>query len=249
MALVHHAVHVASIAIERRLLDEQLRALSERIEATREEERSGIAREIHDVLGQALTALKLDIAWVARRRGDDPAISGKLREMMSSTDELIASVRRISSELRPGILDDVGLAAAVEWQAEEFGRRTGIRASVSSALGDVQLERGLATAVFRIFQEALTNVARHANATEVRVDLRLERGRLKLSIADDGVGIAEGLQRTGSLGLLGMRERARRLDGECVITRREPHGTLVSLTVPLRFPADRVDLETAAAPL
>jgi PAS domain S-box-containing protein len=246
MAIVLNAVHVASIAIERRFLDEQLRALSERIEATREEERTGIAREIHDELGQALTALKLDLAWIARRRGDDPAISGKLREMMSSTDELIATVRRISSELRPGILDDVGLAAAIEWQAEEFHRRTGIRATVSSALGDVQLERGLATAVFRIFQEALTNVARHASASEIFVDLRLERGRLKLDIADDGIGLPDSPPRIGALGLLGMRERARRLDGECVITRREPRGTLVSLMVPLRFPADRVEIENAA---
>jgi len=243
IALVNHAVHVAGIAIERRLLDEQLRALSERIEATREEERSGIAREIHDALGQALTALKLDVAWIARRRGDDPAISGKLREMMASTDELISSVRRISSELRPGILDDVGLAAAIEWQAEEFHRRTGIATKVASALGDVQLERGLATAVFRIFQEALTNVVRHANATEVQVDLRLERGRLKLDITDDGVGLPDSGPRAGSLGLLGMRERARRLDGECVITRREPRGTLVSLTVPLRFPAELIEIE------
>ncbi|MDX2090138.1 MAG: histidine kinase [Kofleriaceae bacterium] len=246
MALVMNAVHVASIAIERRFLDEQLRALSERIEATREEERTGIAREIHDELGQALTALKLDLAWIARRRGDDPAISGKLREMMSSTDDLIATVRRISSELRPGILDDVGLAAAIEWQAEEFHRRTGIHSTVSSALGDVQLERGLATAVFRIFQEAITNVARHASASAIFVDLRLERGRLKLDIADDGIGLPDSPPRIGALGLLGMRERARRLDGECVITRREPRGTLVSLTVPLRFPADRVEIENAA---
>jgi signal transduction histidine kinase len=237
VALIDRATHVASIAIERRQLDDQLRALSDRLEAIREEERTGIAREIHDQLGQALTALKLDIAWLARRLPGAPGpVAAKIAEMTGSADELLGAIRRISAELRPGILDDVGVLAAIEWQAEEFARRTGVPCRVHSDLGDLQLDRDLATATFRIFQEALTNVARHASATAVEVDLRLDRGNLRLQISDDGTGLPDSGRRSG-LGLLGMRERARRLGGECVIRDREPRGTAVSLVIPIRFPA------------
>lgn len=235
--LIARAVHVAAIAIERRRLDDQLRALSSRDEAVREDERTNIAREIHDELGQALTALKLDLAWVGRREGD-AQIKTKVDDMAHSTDEILAAVRRISSSLRPGVLDDLGLRAAIEWQAEEFTRRTGVPCRVTSEVGDLQLERGLATAVFRIYQEALTNVARHASATAVEVSLKLERGQLKLVIDDDGIGVPEIAPRSSTLGLLGMRERARRCGGDCEIRRRSPRGTTVALSVPLRFPAE-----------
>jgi PAS domain S-box-containing protein len=237
--LLGRAAHVAAIAIERRWLDDQLRALTARIEAIREDERTSIAREIHDELGQAMTALKMDISWVTRRLRDPDAISGKLDEMSRATDAVIQSVRRISAELRPGILDDVGLRAAIEWQGEEFQRRTGTSVQVTGEVGDLQLERGLATAVFRIFQETLTNVARHAGATRVDVRLWLERGQLRLEIADDGIGLPEISPGRSSLGLLGMRERARRLGGECRIERAPEGGTRVSVTMPLRFPAER----------
>jgi PAS domain S-box-containing protein len=237
--LIERASHVAGIVLERRRLDDQLRALSDRTEEIREDERTGIAREIHDQLGQALTALKMDIAWVARRLGDPDAAQKKLAEMSRSADEVIASVRRISAELRPGILDDLGLQAAIEWQAEDFTERTGIPTEVRSKLGDVRLDRGMSTAVFRIFQEALTNIARHSGATRVEIDLGLEKGRLRFEVADDGIGLPAGPAPGGSLGLLGMRERARRLGGECEICGREPRGTLVSLRIPLRFPAER----------
>ena len=247
--LISRSSHVAGLAIERRRLDDQVRALSDRTEEIREDERTGIAREIHDQLGQALTALKMDIAWVARRLEDPAAARGKLDEMSRSADEVIAAVRRISAELRPGILDDLGLQAAIEWQAEEFTRRTQIPAQVRSALGDVRLDRSLATAVFRIFQESLTNVARHAGATRVDVELGLERGHLRLEVADDGVGVPGAVINGGSLGLLGMRERARRLGGDCEIRRREPRGTAVSLRIPLRFPAERrTDADTEIGP-
>jgi signal transduction histidine kinase len=236
--LIARAVHVAAIAIERRQLDDQLRALSSRDDAVREDERTNIAREIHDELGQALTALKLDLAWIGRRE-TDAALKTKLDEMTNATDEILASVRRISASLRPGVLDDLGLRAAIEWQAEEFERRTGIPCRVRSEVGDLQLERGLATAVFRIYQEALTNVARHASATAVDVSLRLERGQLKLLVEDDGVGVPEIAPRSSTLGLLGMRERARRCGGDCEVRRRSPRGTTVALSVPLRFPAER----------
>jgi signal transduction histidine kinase len=238
LALIARASHIAGIAIERRELDDRLRALTERVEAIREDERTQIAREVHDELGQALTALKMDIAWVMRRSTASGAIADKLAEMVRSADAIIAAVRRISAALRPGILDDLGLAAAIEWQVDEFTKRTGIACELRSTLGDLVLERELATAVFRIFQEALTNIARHAQATAVRVALELERGRLELRIEDDGVGVPESAG-TRSLGLLGMRERARRLGGECEIRRREPRGTVVRVSVPLRFPAER----------
>ena len=241
--LIERAAHVAGIAIERRQLDDQLRKLPGRLEEAREEERTNIAREIHDELGQSLTALKLDIALVARRlkngNGHLEEARAKLEEMALATDDIIGSVRRIAAALRPGVLDDLGLRAALEWQAEEFTRRTGTPCNVMAEVADLRLERGLATTVFRIFQEALTNVTRHAQATSVDVHLWLERGLLKLDVADDGVGVPEISPRSSSLGLLGMRERARRCGGECTIRRREPHGTIVALSVPLKFPSAR----------
>jgi PAS domain S-box-containing protein len=235
--LIERAAHIAGIAIERRNLDDELHNLAARIEEVREEERTKMAREIHDELGQALTALKLDIAWVSRRSQGE--VAAKLGEMSQAADEIITSVRRISAELRPGILDAIGLPAALEWQADELTKRTGIAVNVESRVGELQLERSLATTVFRIFQEATTNVVRHAKAKQIDVTLWLERGNLRLDIADDGVGVPEIAPRHSSLGLLGMRERARSAGGDCTVRRREPRGTIVELTVPLRFPAER----------
>ena len=232
LELIGRAAHVVSIVVERRQLDAQLAALSGRLEAAREDERTGIARELHDELGQALTALKMDLAWVERRLGSGEARE-KLQEIKRSTDDIIDSVRRISSELRPGLLDDLGLAAALEWLAEEFERRAGVRCTVQSELGDRKLDRAPSTATFRIVQEALTNVARHASASRVEVRLWLEPGRLRLEVRDDGVGLPDHPARRGSLGILGMRERARRLGGVCSVRAAEPRGTLVSLDLPL----------------
>jgi PAS domain S-box-containing protein len=230
---IARATHVARIVLDGRRLDEQMRALAANIEAAREDERSGIARAIHDDLGQAMTALKMDVAWVARRVENDPAVTQKLAEMSAMTDEVIHSVRRISSELRPTILDDLGLAATIEWEGDEFQTRTGIPCSVRCSLGDIRIERSMSTAVYRIFQESLTNIARHAKATHVDVTLRVIDGNLRLEVADDGVGISEAALRGRSLGLVGMRERAKRLGGDCVVSRRQPRGTLVVMTVPL----------------
>ncbi|MGE5185730.1 MAG: GAF domain-containing protein [Acidobacteriota bacterium] len=236
--LLARAAHVTSIVLGRRALDEQRRALAGRIEAAREEERTAIARDVHDQLGQALTALKLDLGWLQRRVQDEAQLT-KLADMARATDDILRSVRRIAADLRPGILDEVGLRAAIEWQAEEFEQRTQIPCRVHSELTDVQLERALATNMFRIFQEALTNIARHASAKHVDVTLGLERGYLRLEIADDGIGVPEIGPRGTTLGILGMRERAWRLGGECTVKRRSPQGTIVTVVVPLRFPADR----------
>lgn len=233
LELFSRATHVARIVLEARRLDEQLRALHARIEAAREDERSGIARAIHDDLGQAMTALKMDVAWIARRVEGNASVKQKLAEMSAMTDDVIGTVRRISAELRPGILDDLGLAAAIEWQADEFASRTGIPCAVTCDLGDLRIDRSLSTAVYRIFQESLTNVARHAGATEVEVTLRVANGSIRLEVADDGVGLSEVAMRGESLGLVGMRERARRFGGDCVISHRVPQGTLVMMTVPV----------------
>ena len=208
---------------------------------TREEERSRIAREIHDELGQALSAFKMDLAWVARRISGEssaPAVTllEKVASMSGMVDETIDRVRRISSELRPGVLDDLGLLAAIEWEAQRFEERTGVTCLVASNVGDRQFPRDLSTAVFRITQEALTNVTRHARATHVSVRLdATEDGRgLRLEVRDDGTGLADEAQRrSGGLGLIGMRERARRLGGSFSVTRGSGGGTLVALEVPL----------------
>lgn len=235
--LVSRVAHVAAIAIERRQIDERALALSERIEAIREDERTRIARELHDQLGQSLTALKLDISWLARRLSGDETVAGKIEEMKQFTDGIIQSVGRISAGLRPGILDVLGLEAAINWQINEFIKRTGVACELRARLDNLQLDSGLATAVFRIFQEALTNVTRHANASRVTVELGVDGAMLVLEVADDGVGLHAAGSRGRSLGLLGMGERARRLGGECVVRQRQPNGTLVSLRVPLRLAA------------
>lgn len=240
--LVSRVAHVAAIAIERRRIDERALALSERTEAIREDERTHIARELHDQLGQSLTALKLEIAWLNRRLSGDLSVERRLDAMNQNADGIIQSVSRISAGLRPGILDILGLEAAIRWQSEEFAQQTSITCEVRARLDGVKLDDSLVTAVFRIFQEALTNVMRHANATRVTVDLGLENSLVVLEVADDGVGLPPARSRGRSLGLLGMGERARRLGGECVVKQRDPSGTVVSLRVPLRLDPARIPL-------
>lgn len=236
--IIARATHLAGIAIERRQLEDQLRELSAHVESVREDERTGIAREIHDELGQALTALKMDLAWIARRSAEPAAIAReplleKIRAMSQMTDDVINQVRRISAELRPGVLDDLGLFAALEWQGQEFENRTGTTCAIHSNVGEAHFDRNLSTAVFRIFQEALTNVTRHAEAKNVDVSLERRGAWLYLVVQDDGKGITrEASHRPKALGLLGMRERARRLGGSATIDAADPRGTRVSLAVP-----------------
>jgi PAS domain S-box-containing protein len=240
LALIARATHVAGIAIERRLVDEQLRALSGRIEAAREDERTAMAREIHDELGQALTALKMDVAWVLRRSEGVP-LSGpvvdKLKAMSGMTDQIIDQVRRISTELRPGVLDDLGLVAAIEWLTHEFAARTGVTCVFASNVPEGRFERNVSTVVFRILQEALTNVARHAEASRVAVRLDQDNAQLRLEVNDNGRGISqEAISDPKSLGLLGIRERARRLGGTITLSGTRDLGTLVAVEIPLVTP-------------
>ena len=238
-ALIRRVTHIAGIAIERKQMEEQLHALNAHLERAREEERTGIAREIHDELGQAMTGLKMDVAWLERRLSAldaplSPEVHGRITGMSDLIDETVQQVRRISAELRPGVLDHVGLVAALEWQAKEFEKRMGTKCIVRSSTDNIELARDASTGVFRIFQEALTNVARHANATRVEVKLDQHGDRLSLVIADNGKGIREGAAKSPtSLGLLGIRERARRLGGEVEVSAGQAGGTTVSLAVPL----------------
>ncbi|MCX8155434.1 MAG: PAS domain S-box protein [Verrucomicrobiae bacterium] len=223
---------------------EQLRTLAERLEIVREEERRQIAREIHDDLGQCLTSLKLDLAWVARNLQREPAaLEARLADMMKVVDQTIQSVRRISSELRPGVLDDLGLPAAIEWQAQEFERRTGIPCQVHCDEGLDQLDSRMATALFRILQEALTNIIRHAQATRVRVNLARTNEQVILRVRDNGTGLPpKARQRSEGLGLLSMRERAAALGGRFTVVSRRGRGTTIVARLPLAAPA-------AAAPV
>jgi PAS domain S-box-containing protein len=237
-------------ATERRRSQEQLEeslrhlhALHARLERVREEERTRIAREIHDELGQALTGMKMELAGLKRALaggdagGRSQPLAGKVAELSGLVDETIRTVRRIATELRPGVLDNLGLEAAVEWQAQEFERRTGISCAVAVGAPGAALGRELSTAMFRILQEALTNVARHAGASAVAVSLRPEGRDLVLEVADDGKGIGEEQAAGGgSLGLLGMRERARLLGGEVRVVGRPGAGTTVVARVPLGPP-------------
>jgi two-component system, NarL family, sensor histidine kinase UhpB len=217
----------------------QLRGLSARLQTVREEERAKVAREIHDELGQVLTALKINLDWLERKLGvrdNDPSLNPLLDRVVESAeiaDSAISSVQKIASELRPSSLDNLGLAAALEHEAQRFQQRTGIACLVKLPADGLALPTEVATAVFRIFQEALTNVARHAQATEVRAALESEADQVVLQVEDNGRGISpEALVHKKSLGLLGMRERAAVLDGEVVIAPLQPSGTRVTLRLP-----------------
>lgn len=244
----------------------QMRRLSAHLESIREEERTRLAREIHDELGQALTALKMDLSYLDRklatgvvlkehrkehrslsktrrgrleRRSAVPktrkeALQEKLQSMTSLISATIQAVRRISTELRPGVLDDLGLTAAIEWQAQEFEARSGIQYHWLLPPDEVSLDRSRSTAVFRIFQEALINVARHAGATRVDISMKSTEREFLLEIRDNGRGITlQKITDPRSFGLLGMRERALLFGGEVRISGVPGQGTTVAVGIPL----------------
>ena len=213
---------------------EQVRRLALRLQSIREDERSGIARELHDELGQALTALKMDLVWAS---GKLPVEQGLVPERMTAmvalVDHMVETVQQVSSTLRPGILDDFGLLEAMRWQGREFQERMGIVCRTYIELEQLALDPDHVTSLFRILQEALTNVARHANATEVTVRLTAPNGRLILEIADNGKGIAaDRIIDAASLGLIGMRERTLLFNGRMTVTGTPGHGTTVRVEMP-----------------
>jgi signal transduction histidine kinase len=235
-ALVREIAEHEQTGARLRESEENLRALSARMRSVREDEQIRIAREIHDELGQALTGLKMDLTWLTGKLpADQKPLLKKIKSMFRLIDDTIRSVRKIASGLRPDLLDEVGLAAAIGWQARDFQLRTGIRCNVNLPPDSDGLDQERSTAVFRIFQEVLTNVARHANATRVDVSMRQDADTLTLEVQDNGRGItAAEMRGSKSLGLLGMRERVLLFSGKLDINGTRGRGTQVTVSLPLR---------------
>ena len=215
---------------------EQLRALTGHLQEAGERERTRLARHIHDDVGHALACLKMDVARLEKGLGNTPA--AKLRERMQAMSEMLdatmESVRQTASELRPGILDDVGLAAVLEWEAKEFERRTGIKCAFNCSIGTDRLDRRQSTALYRICQQLLTNVAMHSGANAVGISLAEHAGDLLLEVSDNGRGIsAESVSSSASLGIVGMRERALLMGGELSISAARGQGTTAAVRIPL----------------
>ena len=220
---------------------EQLRALARHLQSAREEERKQIAREIHDDLGSAMTGLKIDLSHIAaglleiENEAKRESCLDEAQEMVKLIDAMIHTVRRIMMELRPSILDDFGLVAAIEWHLQDFQKRTGIQCEFISALEEIDLNEEYSTAIYRIVQESLTNVARHANATRVTVTFGEKSGNVILEVKDNGIGILqEQIAGSKSLGLLGMQERALLIGGTVDISGSPGKGTTVLVQTPLK---------------
>ena len=218
---------------------QQLRNLAARLLSVLEDERTRIAREIHDELGQSLTAVKMDLAWLSGRLPPgNEQMRTRIFTTMQLANDLIKAVRRISTDLRPGILD-LGLAAAVEWQARDFQLRTGIPCQLQLPPQELAVAPNIATALFRIFQETLTNITRHANATSVEVCVETQGEGMVLRIHDNGQGFDDtNPALSKSLGLLGMRERAVMLGGQVNVSSTPGQGTSVTAWIPLRHAGD-----------
>lgn len=219
---------------------EELRELTKHQQTVRESEQKRIALELHDELGQALTGLKMDAHFLSEHIGSmEPAterdrVLDDVKKLSKRIDNTLVSIRRITSELRPSILDDFGLVAASEWQAKEFERTTSIKCEFSSNVDELDLGSESNTAVFRIVQEALTNVARHAAASSVTIVLSRLPELVKVSVVDDGKGIGIDNQISAqTLGLLGMRERSHLIGGELNISERPSGGTSIELSIPI----------------
>ena len=219
---------------------EQLRDLTAHLETVREEERTRVAREIHDELGSALTCLKMDLAWMAKRipmtnsRETAAQLAPKIHSMSKFANEMVRLVQKVSTELRPAVLDELGLGPAIEWQAKEFQSRTGITCRLDIYPESLVIDSDRATAVFRILQEILTNVIRHADATSVSIHMNRSVTHLELKVTDNGRGITlMQISSPKSLGLVGMRERALLWGGEVAIVGEPEKGTTVFLQLPL----------------
>lgn len=213
-----------------------IRQLTEYIQNIREEERAHIAREIHDELGQQLTVLKMDVSWLTKRIGleDDEILRDKLKTLTEMLDGTVKTVRRISSELRPSLLDDLGLIAAIDWHLGEFEKRSGVKTEFKDPDNDIVIPDSVKTGLFRIFQESLTNVARHAKAEHVTVTLGQKDDHIVLSIEDDGKGFEkQHSEDKRTLGILGMKERTAMMGGTYIINSIPGKGTTVIVSVPL----------------
>ncbi len=215
---------------------DELRNLSSHLENMREVEGARIAREIHDELGQQLTSIKMDASWISKKAGiSDKAVTDKIDDMLHLIDETVKTVRRIASKLRPGILDDLGLIATLEWQCNEFAKRSEIKCNFKSKLNDFNIDKNTATSIFRVCQEALNNIARYAKATEVKVNIQQMKNVIRLTIQDNGIGFnIEEIKIKNTLGIIGMKERAFMLGGTLVIESEVEKGTKLILKVPMK---------------
>ena len=220
---------------EMKELNEQLRSLTAHLQHVREEEQARIAREIHDELGQLLTAIKMDISSANRKITEAPDEAKiYLAQSLKMVDDTVKTVRRIASELRPGILEDFGLIAALEWQSQEFEKRNDILCNFTCPIPKLTIEKNISIGLYRIYQEALTNVARHSGANIVTSAFTREGDNLVLSISDNGNGFDPlEIKSKKTLGLLGMKERALIMKGELVTQSIPGTGTTITVTIPL----------------
>lgn len=214
---------------------EDIRQLASNLQSIREDERTNIAREIHDELGQQLTGLKMDMHWLSRRiKNTNEEINKKMKDSIDLINSTITTVRKIATDLRPSILDDLGLLPALEWQSEEFEQRSGTKVNFTNDAGDITVQPEAATALFRIYQELLTNIARHANASLVEVSLVRDEKSLYFSIKDNGIGFnQETISRKKTLGLLGIRERTLLIGGTYEVKSNPGKGSEIVISIPL----------------
>jgi two-component system sensor histidine kinase UhpB len=213
---------------------EQLRDVAARLEAVREEERTRVAREIHDELGQALTALKMDLSWLQIKSRTRAETAKKLKGCIKQVDDTIESVRRISYELRPSVLDNLGIIPAIDWQISQFRARTGIRTSFKSNAEDLHLSMEVSVALFRVVQEALTNIMRHARSSRVHVNVIANEKEIRISIEDNGIGMPQRhLKGSKSLGIIGMKERMFQIGGEFNCSSEIGKGTWLEIKIPV----------------
>lgn len=226
-----HAGAVKEEQLEQEFVQERGFALH--LQRAREEERKNIAREIHDELGQVLTALKIDLSWLNDKYADHKPLCDKTEFMLRTVNATIKTVRHICTELRPSILDDFGLFDAMQWQADEFQKRTGIECMVNIGPENIEIDKDRCTAIFRIFQEALANVYKHARATKTTAKLTHDNNDIILEIMDNGIGIEDKqLSKLQSYGLLGMRERVYPWGGRVTVTGKKNEGTVVRIIMP-----------------
>ncbi|MCC6286540.1 MAG: PAS domain S-box protein [Chitinophagaceae bacterium] len=223
---------------------EHIRMLTGYLQEVRETERKNIAREIHDELGQQLTVLKMEIAWMVKKLNiSEKDVEVKFTELLETIDGTMTAVRRICAELRPTVLDDIGLEAAMEWHVKQFQQATGITIKLNSATENLLISADIKTALFRIFQESLTNIARHANASAVSVDLDTEDGFITLTITDNGNGFDMAVaDQKRTLGILGMKERSLALGGEYKINSKPGKGTTIKVSIPLMPSEEKMDI-------
>ena len=235
---IEGVIEIARDVTDHMRAQENLRNLASHLQSVREEERTMISREIHDELGQGLTALKMDLYWLSKHLPEQDELYQKMKQktegMLELIDQNVSAVQRLMTQLRPVLLDDLNLSAAIEWETEEFAKRTGTAYILDLDLNGKELDKTFATTIFRIFQEALTNVARHAQASSITVSLRVEDGSLVLEVSDNGVGIEQSkITGNQSFGLIGMKERALSYGGDVLIRRNLGKGTTVRAVVPL----------------